>query len=123
MSSKVVVNKDVGSVVEIDSTNIEVNVEKSVTEVVISQDQGPQGVPGPTGPVGPPGEPADSVSHRHFQSVASSTWNITHNLGWYPNTTVVDSAGSVVEGEIDYVDENNLILLFSYPFSGIAYLS
>jgi hypothetical protein len=109
------------------SSKIIINNKK--TEVVISQKQGPQGprgLPGEVGPQGPPGPSGSApelVSYRHFQSVVSNIWNITHNLGWYPNITVVDSAGSVVEGEIDYVDENNLILNFSSPFSGVAYLS
>jgi hypothetical protein len=126
MSSEVVINKETVSVVEIDRSTIEINVQKETTEVLISQAQGPQGPQGntgPTGPQGPPGTTPELFSYRHIQSVSSSTWQITHNLGWYPNTTVVDSAGSVVEGEIDYVSENNLILTFSSPFSGIAYLS
>lgn len=123
MSAEVVVNKETVSVVEIDATNIEINVEKSITEVLISQEQGPQGAQGPVGPTGPAGVSADAVSYRHIQSVSSNTWQINHNLGWYPNITVVDSAGSVVEGEVDYTNENSLTLLFATPFSGTAYLS
>lgn len=120
MSSNVYVNTETVSVVEIDKSTLEISIEKNLTEVVISQEQGPQGIPGPAGPAG---ESADAVSYRHIQSVASNSWEINHNLGWYPNITVVDSAGSVVEGEIDYVSENNLTLSFSSSFSGIAYLS
>lgn len=120
MTTEVVVNKEAVSVVEIDSSNIEINIQKSVTAVFISQEQGPQG---PQGPTGPAGESSQEVSYRHIQSTVSDTWQITHNLGWYPNITVVDSAGSVVEGEIDYTSENSLTLLFASPFSGTAYLS
>lgn len=61
--------------------------------------------------------------YKFTQGSASSEWDITHNLNKYPSVTVVDSGGSVVEGEIDYVDLNNLKVLFSAGFSGVAYLN
>ena len=50
-------------------------------------------------------------------------WDITHNLGKYPSVTIVDSAGSVVVGDITYVSENNLKVTFSAAFGGTAYLN
>ena len=44
-------------------------------------------------------------------------------MGKYPSVTVADSAGSEVVGEVQYVDSNNVILLFASPFSGVAYLN
>jgi hypothetical protein len=41
----------------------------------------------------------------------------------YPNITVIDSAGRVVEGEIAYPDANTVVLTFSAAFSGEAYAS
>ena len=63
------------------------------------------------------------VAYRHTQAVASSTWLITHNLGFYPNIVVQDSGGSIVEGEITYTNSNSLTATFSVSFSGTAYLS
>ena len=63
---------------------------------------------------------------KHFrwdQNVASAVWNIPHNLRKYPSVTVVDSAGTMVMGDLDYVDENNVTLTFSSPFSGTAHLN
>lgn len=92
--------------------------------------QGSQGLTGPTGPQGPQGEtgppgPAgvDSGSYRHVQSVPAATWTIQHNLGYRPAVSVEDSAGTVVYGEINYTDENNLTLTFRAPFGGAANLS
>ena len=65
----------------------------------------------------------DRVSFVHTQDTASSSWVITHNLGFYPNIVVKDSAGSVVEGEIDYDSANQVTLNFQSAFSGAAYLS
>jgi hypothetical protein len=64
-----------------------------------------------------------AVAYHHTQGIASATWNITHNLGWYPNVTVQDSGGSIVEGEITYTSSNTLTVTFSGAFQGDAYLS
>ena len=53
----------------------------------------------------------DIVSDRHYlftQSIPSDTWVIEHNLGKYPNVTIIDSAGTVVEGSVRYIDENTV---------------
>lgn len=63
-------------------------------------------------------------SYHHSQGIASATWDIVHNLGFKPNVTVEDSAHTVIEGAgIEHIDNNHLILTFSVPFSGDAYLS
>ena len=64
-----------------------------------------------------------AVAYHHTQGTSSAVWVITHNLGWYPNVTVQDSGGSVVEGEISYTSTNALTVTFSGAFSGNAYLS
>ena len=63
------------------------------------------------------------VSYDHMQGAASSSWAITHNLGFKPNVTVIDSAGNIVEGEIAYTNSNSLTVSFQSAFSGNAYLS
>ena len=63
------------------------------------------------------------VSYDHTQGSASDTWVINHNLGFKPNVTVVDSAGTIYEGEIMYTNTNSLTVSFSASFSGRAYLS
>ena len=64
-----------------------------------------------------------SVAFNHQQGISSTTWTIKHNLNFYPNVTVVDSAGTIVEGEITYTNRNSLVLTFQSAFSGNAYLS
>jgi len=81
-------------------------------------DPGPSGAPGPQGPPGPAGG-----TYRHVQGSASSLWTINHNLGFYPNVSVVDSAGTNIEGEVTYVDGDNITILFTASFGGEAYLS
>lgn len=82
------------------------------------------GTSGPQGPQGEPGEVQFSdIAYVHTQSISSDTWTINHGLQFIPNITVVDSAGSVVEGDYSYPDENTVIAIFSGGFTGKAYLS
>lgn len=48
---------------------------------------------------------------------------LQHNLNFYPNITIKDSSGDVVETGIDYNDLNKITLTMAQPFSGTAYLS
>ena len=59
----------------------------------------------------------------HIQSASASTWTITHNLGFFPAVSVVDSGGSVVEGDVSYISVNQVSIAFSSSFGGKAYLS
>lgn len=62
-------------------------------------------------------------TYRHEQIEPSDTWVITHNLGRYPSVTVVDSAGTVVVGEVTYDSENQVTITFVGAFSGYALLN
>ena len=57
------------------------------------------------------------------QAVAATTWNVNHNLGKFPSVTVIDTANTVVNGECEYIDNNNITLKFSAAFAGKAYLN
>lgn len=74
---------------------------------------------GESGPQGP----GTTVAYVFVQNSPLSTWNIVHTLDFIPNITVVDTAGSVVEGDYSYPDENTIIATFSGAFAGKAYLS
>jgi hypothetical protein len=59
----------------------------------------------------------------HTQASPSTTWTVAHNLKFFPNVAIVDSALSHVMGEVTYTDENNLTVSFTSAFSGKAFLS
>lgn len=66
------------------------------------------------------------VNDKNFvyvQATSADIWEIEHNLDKYPAVTVVDSGGSVVIGEIVYIDKNNIRITFTSAFSGKAYLN
>lgn len=59
----------------------------------------------------------------HEQGAAASLWSVAHGLGFYPSVSVVDSAGTLVEPDIQYVDVNNVQITNASPFSGRVFLS
>jgi len=72
------------------------------------------------------GGPSSANPHGTYtftQVSASATWTITHNLNCYPAVSIVDSAGTLVFGEINYVSANVIIVTFSAAFGGQAYLN
>lgn len=58
----------------------------------------------------------DDRHHTHKQAQAAKVWTVAHNLGKRPAVTVVDSAGTVVIGEVDYLDDNTVRLTFCAAF-------
>ncbi len=61
--------------------------------------------------------------HVHTQPSPSASWLISHDLGGKPSVTIVDSAGTVVIGEIVYDSDTQITVNFTAPFSGFAYLT
>lgn len=61
-------------------------------------------------------------SYLHDQTVASSVWNVNHNLGnKYPSVQVIDSLDKIVTPlEIEFVDNNNLTITLSSSITGKA---
>lgn len=82
---------------------------------------GPRTVDGwPASPFYTPGQ---TLRHIHTQAASSDTWTINHTLGGYPSVTVVDSALTTVIGEVLYVSTSQVVVNFTAPFSGFAYLT
>ena len=62
-------------------------------------------------------------TYVHSQIASSVEWKIEHSLKRYPSVTVVDTGGNVVVGSVQYIDKNNIIILFTCEFSGTVYLN
>lgn len=113
--------------------------------------EGPEGPRGLDGLEGPQGFTGDKPKHRwtdsmgiqfenpdgswgetqiiqfptyiHDQMWATDKWVIFHNLNKYPAVNIVDYGNNIVMGNIEYIDENNLVVHFTAEFSGKAYLN
>jgi hypothetical protein len=66
-----------------------------------------------------------AVTNRFIfiQSTPADEWVINHSLGGRPSISIVDSAATLVIGEVVYVSDTQVIVRFTAPFSGFAYLT
>lgn len=142
--------KNVTSVSRVEQKTVVLSPDLPRTVVEVA-DIGLPGSQGPQGEVGPPNvlsigtvsvgvtasasitgtSPAQVLNlvypaasrHVHTQGTPTTTWTINHALGGYPSVMVVDSAKTVVYGEINYVSTTQIVVNFSAAFSGYAYLT
>ena len=59
----------------------------------------------------------------HTQGVAATQWVIDHNLGKKCSVTVVDSAGTIIVGQVTYNSDNQCTIDFEAAFSGKAFFN
>lgn len=104
-------------------------VREPQTTVVIADPTGTQittSSPGTQGPPGPPGPPGAGGSHyTYIQTIPSTFWAVTHNLGFRPSVAVLLDDGTVITDgvTVTHIDENSLTVLSGLAISGRAELS
>lgn len=62
----------------------------------------------------------------HFvftQGSASQEWIIEHELGKFPSVSAEDTAGEDIQGAVEYINENKLVIYYSAATGGVAYLN
>ena len=67
-----------------------------------------------------------STEDKYFvfeQAISIDTWIVCHGLNKKPSVTVVDEYDRVVTPDIQYIDNDNLIIRFNFAFKGKAYLN
>jgi len=57
------------------------------------------------------------------QGQPALVWTIQHNLNKFPSVTVVDTANTVVNSQVNYIDKNNITINNTAQFAGKAYLN
>lgn len=63
-------------------------------------------------------------SHFEFhQASASSTWNVTHNLGKFPSVTIKLADGTIGQAAVTHNNNNSLTITFGADTSGTAYMN
>jgi hypothetical protein len=63
------------------------------------------------------------LQYSYHQSAASTIWTITHNLGFVPNVTTVNEAGTEIIGVVTTLNSAVAVVEFSDAVAGYAYLS
>jgi len=57
------------------------------------------------------------------QTTPAASWLIAHSLNGFPSVAIVDSVGNIIMAQVRYVDSNTVLVTFSQPVAGSAYLS
>lgn len=70
-----------------------------------------------------PPTPVDPPTFVFTQVAPSTVWTINHNLNTFPSVTTVDNAGNVIMGQVQYISSNEVVVTFTTPKSGSAYLN
>lgn len=65
----------------------------------------------------------EDLGQVYTQASPSTVWNIVHTLTFIPNIIIVDSENRVVEGDYEYINDNQITATFNSAISGKAYLS
>ena len=99
-----------------DQINVSVQQPTLQNTVVIPRPTTSLSVRGVTGGAG-------DAHYAHIQSTPEAVWEVTHNLNKKPTVTVVDSADTMVMGEVEYINNNSVRLTFAGAFSGKAYFN
>ena len=73
--------------------------------------------------IGGGGGGGSDANYVHNQDVSSAVWVINHNLSRYPTVNVFDSAHTQMEGEIKFLNINQVQLTFSVGVTGTAILN
>ena len=66
---------------------------------------------------------AEDKTFVFTQGAPSVQWTVQHNLNKFPSVSVVNNNNIVINGEVTYIDANNVQLNFSAGFAGKAYLN
>lgn len=88
----------------------------------VAGQNGIDGINGTNGTNGLDGSGVDK-NYIHNQGLPALVWVITHNLNKFPSVSVVDSAGTLVVGDITQLNQTTLTVGFNFAFSGKAFLN
>ena len=58
--------------------------------------------------------------YHHIQAVPSPVWVINHGLNKRPSIMLLDSAGTVIEADLQHTSTNSAVATFSSAFAGEA---
>jgi hypothetical protein len=61
--------------------------------------------------------------YTHVQTIPAVEWEVQHDLEKYPSVTVTLPSGQVGMADVQYIDNNNLIITFAGEETGKAYMN
>lgn len=65
----------------------------------------------------------NDLGQVYYLTTPSTEWEIEHTLAFIPNIVIVDLDNHVIEADITYTGDNFIVVEFSHPVVGVAFLS
>jgi len=66
---------------------------------------------------------SNSRMFEFTQNTPLATWTIIHNLGFYPSVELFNSSRSEIDGDVNHLSTNTLVVNFNLPITGYARLN
>ncbi len=66
--------------------------------------------------------PGAAIKFQHNQSTPAATWSITHLLNTKPMVLIVAADGSQLHAQVDFPDDDHVVITHSQPYAGTAFL-
>jgi hypothetical protein len=67
--------------------------------------------------------PVNQVRFVYTQNAPANQWTINHNLGFFPNITILDNQNRLLEVHVEYLNINTARIVMNSACSGTAYLT
>jgi hypothetical protein len=93
---------------------IVIEIPNQAVQIIEIGQAGPQGIQGVKGTGG------DLTYQLAFNEIIGNVLYVNHGLAKYPNVTIIDSAQDIIEGDIEYIDSNNVKITVSGSFAGVV---
>ena len=65
----------------------------------------------------------NDLGQVYYLTTPSTDWEIEHTLAFIPNIVIVDLDNHVIEADVTYTGDNSILVEFSHPVVGVAFLS
>jgi hypothetical protein len=65
----------------------------------------------------------DPTAYIFTQILPAAVWTINHNLATFPSVTLVDQLGNTIMAQVQYASSNQIVVTFSQPMAGNAFLN
>lgn len=72
---------------------------------------------------GPRQQTETGATYVYTQIAQSAIWRIEHGLNKYPSVTIVEAGGSTIIGDVSYESNTTVVVSFTIPVTGRAYLN
>lgn len=63
-----------------------------------------------------------AITYVHSQPTAAAVWTIDHAMSAFPVVLLIDDTGQQLHAEVQYPDDQTVVIRHGAPYSGTAYL-